>query len=74
MYKSQVLAYFRNKAGRKADNDQGVTATAQYLHLTKGAVSQWDPIIPELQARKIHELTRGGLKFNPKLYQREQRA
>lgn len=74
MRKTEVLTFFKLKLGRTADNDEGVTATAESLGLTKGAVSQWDDIIPELSARKIHDITRGQLKFDPKLYKRERRA
>lgn len=41
---------------------------AKALGYTVGAVSQWDDIIPELSARKFHDVTRGKLRFDPKLY------
>lgn len=63
MYKSDVLKFFKRPGDRK-----GVIATANALGVTRGAVSQWDEIIPELTARQLHERTKGKLKFRPELY------
>lgn len=70
MHKTEVLRFFKARDKRKHVNDEGVTATAEFLGVTKGAVSQWPDIIPELSARKLHEKTRGALRFDPKQYER----
>jgi hypothetical protein len=64
MLKKDVLSYFDPEKRR-------VSVTARALGITPGAVSLWgseDELVPELRARKIHELTNGALQFRPELY------
>lgn len=61
MLKKDVLAYFDPAESKPS-------ATARALNITPGAVSQWDELLPELMARRIHDRTRGKLKFRPELY------
>ena len=44
---------------------------ADILGLTKGAVSIWGDDIPEIHARRLHEMTRGKLKFISAEYPRK---
>lgn len=57
MYKSDVLKFFKNG-----------TAAARALGVTKSAVSQWKPVIPEAVAYRAQRVTRGKLKVDPALY------
>ena len=61
MLKEEVIEYFGTQ--RKV---------AEVLNIRPPAVSQWDDgePIPELQARTLHMLTKGRLKFRPELYER----
>lgn len=63
MRKKDVLEFFGSGA-----------AVARALEYTEGAVSQWDEVIPELSARKLHDITSGKLRFDPKLYQKRSNA
>lgn len=63
MRKEDVIDYFGNAA-----------AVARALDYTEGAVSQWKDVIPELTARKLHDLTKGKLRFDSKLYQKRSNA
>jgi hypothetical protein len=65
MLKKVVLSYF--DPGREQPRP---SLTAKALGITPGAISQWGEIIPELQARRIAEITRGDLPFRPELYER----
>lgn len=66
MRKQAVLDYFRGEDPR----DEGVTATARALGITKSAVSQWDEDkIPERMAYRLQIITAGRLKVNAKAYQ-----
>ena len=42
-------------------------AVADACDVTEQAVSQWE-MVPPLQARKLHDKTRGGLPFDPRSY------
>ncbi len=57
MLKETVLAYFG-----------GPAKTAQALHLTKGAISQWKGRIPAKSALRVEYFTEGKLKVNPADY------
>jgi len=61
MLKKDVLAYFDPIESKPS-------ATARALNITPGAVSQWDDVLPELMARRIHDRTRGKLRFRPEAY------
>lgn len=66
MRKQAVLDYFRGDDPR----DEGVSATARALGITKSAVSQWDDEkIPERMAYRLQVITGGRLKVNTKAYQ-----
>jgi len=45
---------------------------AEKLGIRQSAVANWiyrgRTILPELQARRLHELTRGKMRFNPEDY------
>ena len=53
MLKSVAIAYFNNKEGRS-----GAAAIAKALKLSDAAVSMWPDTVPELSARRIHDLVR----------------
>jgi transcriptional repressor of cell division inhibition gene dicB len=57
MLKKIVINYF--KSPKKV---------ADALMISPAAVSQWREIIPEKNAYRIQELTKGELKVDPKLY------
>jgi len=59
MLKSDVIRYYKTQS-----------AAARAIGYSDGAVSQWGELIPELTARKYHDLTSGKLRFDPKLYKR----
>lgn len=69
MLKSDVITYYGS----------GVAAGAA-IGLSRQAVSAWPDLIPELQARRYHDVTRGRkrngviLKFDPSLYEQERIA
>lgn len=52
-----------------------LTALANVLDLQPSAVSNWRArhagVVPELYARRLHELTRGRLKFETDAYRRK---
>ena len=52
--KSEVIAFFG-----------GVSKTASAFDITKGAVSQWPELIPEVRARQLEEITNGEMKPFP---------
>lgn len=58
MKKSDVIQFF---GGRQCD-------VVRRLHLSKGAVSQWDDIVPKSIATELHYLTEGQLRYEPKTY------
>lgn len=62
MYKTTVLSHFGNSQ----------VAVAKALGITKSAVSQWPPVIPEAKAYRLQDLTGGVLKVDPSLYQRSE--
>jgi DNA-binding transcriptional regulator YdaS (Cro superfamily) len=41
---------------------------AQALGLTKGAIYQWGDRVPPLRAARLHQITRGKLRFDPSDY------
>lgn len=43
-------------------------ALARALNITRSAVSQWGPIVPEGAAYKLQSLTDGKLKVDPAVY------
>jgi DNA-binding transcriptional regulator YdaS (Cro superfamily) len=47
------------------------TKAALALGVTKSAVSQWGEIIPEGMAYKIQVITRGKLRVDPALYEKD---
>lgn len=57
MFKQDVLDYFG-----------GVVKTAKAVNVTKGSVSGWPEIIPELRAIKIEKITRKKLRYDEKMY------
>lgn len=57
MLKKIVVDYFGNQL-----------KTAKALNLSRGYVSQWGDVIPEMQALRIEKLTNGALKYDPALY------
>lgn len=44
------------------------TEIAKQLGITGQAVSQWGDLIPPFQARRLHELSNGLLKYDPADY------
>lgn len=62
MLKSDVLDFFGSKI-----------ATAQVLKVSPSAVTQWKEIIPEKQAYKVERISKGKLKVNPDLYNRNKK-
>ncbi|MEQ5184090.1 Cro/CI family transcriptional regulator [Providencia alcalifaciens] len=58
MKKSDVISYFG-----------GSCNTAKVLGIKHPSVSGWGEIIPQGRAYQIEKITKGKLKFNPKLYQ-----
>ncbi|WP_417552055.1 Cro/CI family transcriptional regulator [Marinomonas fungiae] len=60
MRKSDVIKYFKTS-----------TAVWTALGITSGAVSQWHELIPEKQAMKLERLTKGELKYDESLYQKD---
>lgn len=57
MRKSDVIAFFKTQ-----------TAVANALGVTKSAVNQWGPLVPEGKAYRLQELTRGKLKVDRDAY------
>lgn len=57
MYKQDVLDHFG-----------GVVKTAQAVGVTKGTVSAWPELVPELRAIKIEKISRKKLKYDESLY------
>lgn len=57
MFKSNVVAFYKNQSG-----------VAAALGIKPGSVSQWGNIIPEKQAFRLEKLTNGALKYDPDLY------
>lgn len=39
--------------------------------MTRNACTHWGERVPELVARRLHEITRGRLKFKPEEYRKE---
>jgi hypothetical protein len=58
MRKTDVLAHF----------DGNQSAVARALEITRASVNAWPDLVPELSARRLHEYTRGKLRFNSSLY------
>ena len=58
MFKSDAIAYFGTQQ-----------KIADAFGITKGSVSQWGDVVPELRAHQIEKMTKGKLKFNPLAYQ-----
>ena len=54
MLKSVAIDYFNNEEGRS-----GASKLAMALRVSEAAVSKWPETIPELSARRIHDLVRG---------------
>jgi hypothetical protein len=57
MKKAAAIAHFKT-----------ATALARALRITKGAVSQWDKIVPEGSAYKLQVITGGKLRVDERLY------
>lgn len=57
MYKNLVVQYFG-----------GVVKVAEALGLKHPAVSRWGNVIPEKQAMRLERITKGALRYEPKLY------
>lgn len=60
MYKNLVVQYFG-----------GVVKVAEALGLKHPAVSRWGSVIPEKQAMRLERITKGALRYEPKLYNSE---
>lgn len=60
MYKNLVVQHFG-----------GVVKVAQALGLKHPAVSRWGNVIPEKQAMRLDRITKGVLRYEPKLYSAE---
>ncbi|HDR1113661.1 TPA: Cro/Cl family transcriptional regulator [Pasteurella multocida] len=61
MLKTDVINYFG-----KLEN------VAKALSISVSAISQWNEIIPEKNAYKLQDITKGKLKVNRDLYQKPQ--
>ncbi|HTD90922.1 MAG TPA: Cro/CI family transcriptional regulator [Burkholderiales bacterium] len=46
---------------------------ARALRISTAAVALWKDSIPELSARRLHDLTNGALEFDPSIYERRNR-
>lgn len=57
MYKDLVIKYFG-----------GVVKTAEALGIRHPAISRWGVVIPEKQAMRLERITKGVLRYEPKLY------
>ena len=64
MLKTDALAHFHSTIKLAA------AMTAAGYPLTRHAVSMWGERVPELAARRLHEMTRGRLRFRPEDYQK----
>ena len=62
MLKSEVVKKYRTQTGVAA------ALTKAGYPLAPCSVSHWDDVVPELQARRLAEITRGRLKFDPAVY------
>ena len=49
------------------------TKTATALGCTSQNVNMWRPIIPEVAALKLQSITKGKLKYDPKLYEKKEK-
>lgn len=58
MLKKDVLAHYKTPK-----------AVAERLGVTVQAISQWGELIPPAQARRLHELTLGSLRYDPRDYE-----
>ncbi|AUK49140.1 Cro/CI family transcriptional regulator [Pasteurella multocida] len=61
MLKTDVINYFG-----KLEN------VAKALSISVSAISQWNEVIPEKNAYKLQDITKGKLKVNRDLYQKQQ--
>ncbi|MDY0667416.1 Cro/CI family transcriptional regulator [Pasteurella multocida] len=61
MLKTDVINYFG-----KLEN------VAKALSISVSAISQWNEVIPEKNAYKLQDITKGKLKVNRDLYQKKQ--
>ncbi|WP_424407393.1 Cro/CI family transcriptional regulator [Pasteurella sp. PK-2025] len=61
MLKTDVINYFG-----KLEN------VAKALSISVSAISQWNEVIPEKNAYKLQDITKGKLKVNRELYQKPQ--
>jgi ribosomal protein L14 len=61
MLKSAVLAFFDNNGA----------AVARAIGVTRSAVNQWPPVIPEAMAYRVQEATQGALKVDATLYRND---
>lgn len=60
MLKKTVIEYFGNNQ----------SAVARVLGLNRSSVFGWPELIPEKQALKLDRLTKGELKYDESLYQK----
>lgn len=63
MHKNDVIAYFGNG-----------TKTAKALGISKSTVSLWDVVIPWKYALLVEKVTKGGIKYDAALYQKNNTA
>lgn len=61
MFKNDVINYFGT-----------LEKVAKALSISVSAVSQWREIIPEKNAYRLQEITKGELKINREQYQKTQ--
>lgn len=65
MRKVDVLAYF---ARRPPGNRGAVRKIARALDMSEAAVYRWGELVPELAARRLHDMTEGDLEFEARHY------
>lgn len=59
MKKTDVLEHFKSQ-----------NQAAEALGITHSSISQWGDIIPEKQALRLDRLTKGKLRYDPRLYKK----
>lgn len=63
MLKKTVLNYFKNPK-----------KIADLLMISPAAVSQWGEVIPEKNAYRLQEITKGELKVDNSIYRKKQQS
>lgn len=70
MKTAAVLEYFTKRHNLRDDNEARLKV-AEFLGVTRQAVEQWGPVVPESSAFKLHVMTDGALRADPEFYARQ---